>query len=141
MRNGWLVISTLLLALSVGCHTSSPLPGAGWFARNPPTFLLEGTRAEMRAEVMHHLPVGTPIEDAREVVRYNGFAIRKSAEADPKTMLWTKRRHAGADVSYEWRVELRHDGEKITGVDVAMLGFGPDEADEAAPRVTENTGG
>ena len=145
MRDSWPAISIVALALVAGCHTSSTLPGSGWFAKNPPTIVLEGTRAEMRAELMHHVPVGTSIEDAREVMRFNGFEIHDRAGAEPGALLFTRRRHASAELSYEWRVELRHDGARITGTDVAMLGFGPEETEAAAAGnaepVAEQTGG
>lgn len=94
--------------------------------------VLDGTRAQMRAEVLSHVPVGTSLEEARAVMKRNGFVCQAADDGSPPALICTKRRQSGPELAYEWRIELRHDGQKVTGVDAGLLGYGPEEAEPAA---------
>ena len=121
-----------LATVAIGCHTNVPLPSGRWFEKTPPPMSLNGTRAEMRAELLSHVPVGASLEEARAVMKRNGFVCRSADEESRQVLVCTKRQQAGSELAYEWRVELFHDGDNVTGADVAMLGFGPGAAQPAA---------
>lgn len=128
-RSLFLVWLGFLTAL--GCHGGlSPRMAAD--VSEQEALVLNGNYEEMRRKVLRRIPIGTAIEDARQIVTASGFECIETHLPDgPALVCWRTNGNPNR-VQYQWRIVMLHDEEQIRDVSVRAFGFSRAEEHVAA---------
>ena len=111
-----LAFAALMMA---GCR--SALPSAG------PSITLQVDETAMKAEILQHVPIGTPVEDAQRIMVASGFdCAYLHADGDgPPALFCSISKIEDWPVSRRWMISLYTDHGKVTSVDVGTGLIGP----------------
>jgi len=140
----WKIGLMAWIVCAAGCRGSLGSGGHGLFSHEEP-LVLSGTRANMRRTVQQHIPLGTAVDDAKDVMQRNGYHCTDTQIHGAPTVVCVRGDEDHSDVRFEHRVIFWDEDGKVAKIDVQTLGFGPpnprNPAAENQPVATETAAG
>jgi hypothetical protein len=112
------LLLTLAAPTLTGCRSAPPVA---------PSIPLHVDETAMKAEVLRHVPVGTPVEDAERIMSSSGFDCTYFSPGgdDPPLLFCDVYQKEDWLVSRRWMVSFYCNDGKVTRVDVSTGLIGP----------------
>lgn len=107
---GWTFLVALLASLVAGCRTDRVVN------RPAKMIALIPNESEMREEVLRHVPVGSALESAQQLMEANGFKCSESSDNVGPYLYCDQQRSVDAFVSRRWQIKIREVDGRVSDV-------------------------